>query len=105
MKQILVMMVAVVALVGCGSTPTNPSTTTNPNWVSDTSDSNNVKIEKAIRKELKKPEGELTKVDYEKVTALSLGLNQLTSVKGLEKLTQLKRLSLRSNKLTDVKGL
>ena len=54
-------------------------------------------IEKAIRKELKKPEGELTKVDYEKVTYLSLGLNQLTSVKGLEKLTQLKELNLRDN--------
>ena len=42
MKQILVMMAAVV-LVGCASTPTNP------NWVSDASDSNNVKIERAIR--------------------------------------------------------
>ena len=73
MKQILVMMAAVV-LVGCASTPTNP------NWVSDASDSNNVKIERAIRKELKKPKGEIAKADYEKVPTLSLGLNQLTDV-------------------------
>jgi len=36
---------------------------------------------------------------------LSLSLNKLTSVKGLEKLTQLEKLSLRANQLTDVKGL
>ena len=90
MKQLL-LICAVVALGGCGSTPTNP------NWVSDTSDSNNVKIEKAIRKELKKPEGELTKADYEKVTTLNLKYNQLTEVTGLEKLTQLTHLHLRYN--------
>ena len=49
-------------------------------------------IEAAIRKELKKPTGELTKTDYEKVTELVLYRNQLTDVKGLEKLTQLKQL-------------
>ena len=84
-------------------------------------------IEKAIREKLKKPTGELTKADYEKVTRLVLngeGLtslkelekltqlktlyligNQLTSVKELEKLTQLTWLNLNGNKLTDVKGL
>jgi Leucine-rich repeat (LRR) protein len=66
-------------------------------------------IEAAIRKELKKPTGELTKADLEKVTYLALrgsGLgNQLTDVKGLEKLTQLKWLDLGANQLTDVKGL
>ena len=84
-------------------------------------------IEAAIRKSLKKPTGELTKADLEKVrelylvddqltdvkwlekltklTALSLNHNQLTDVKGLEKLTQLKCLYLNQNKLTDVKGL
>ncbi len=46
-------------------------------------------IEKAIRKELKKPTGELTKADLEKVTLLYLRTQQLTSVKGLEKLNQL----------------
>ena len=62
-------------------------------------------IEAAIRKAAKKPTGELTKADYKKVTRLSLLGNQLTSVKGLEQLTQLKQLNLRANQLTDVKGL
>ena len=62
-------------------------------------------IEAAIRKAAKKPTSELTKVDYEKVTFLSLSNKQLTSVKGLEKLTQLKTLTLARNELTDVKGL
>ena len=84
-------------------------------------------IEAAIRNAARKPTGELTKSDLEKVTKLnlydnqltdvkglekltkltylSLGRNQLTNVKGLEKLTQLKQLQLQVNKLTDVKGL
>ena len=66
-------------------------------------------IEAAIRKKLKKPTGELTKADYEKVTSLSRLNTQprlsLTSVKGLEKLTQLTSLSLIGNQLTDVKEL
>ena len=68
-------------------------------------------IEAAIREELEKPTGELTKADYEKVTRLhtlnaSYSKNQLTDVKGLEKLTQLTWLDLRKNQLTEVpKGL
>jgi len=62
-------------------------------------------IEAAIRKATKKPTGELTKADLEKVTELNLNRSQLTDVKGLEKLTQLKSLYLSQNKLTDVKGL
>ena len=62
-------------------------------------------IETAIRRELNKPTGELTEADLEKVTELVLSENQLTDVKGLEKLTQLKRLFLDGNQLTDVKGL
>jgi len=54
-------------------------------------------IETAIRKAAKKPTGELTKVDYEKVKSLSIYSKQLTDVKGLEKLTQLRRLHLRDN--------
>ena len=63
-------------------------------------------IEKAIRKQLKKSEGELTKADLEKVTFLSLSDNHLTDVpKELEKLTKLETLFLTGNKLTEVKGL
>ena len=62
-------------------------------------------IEAAIRKAAKKPEGELTKADFEKVKAVVLNDRQLTDVKGLEKLTNLKVLYLSRNKLTDVKGL
>ena len=56
-------------------------------------------------KAAKKPMGELTKADLEKVTVLDLQDNQLTDVKGLEKLTQLTFLNLYCNHLTTVKGL
>ena len=62
-------------------------------------------IEAAIRKAAKKPAGELTKADLERVTFLGLSNKQLTSVEGLEKLGQLTRLTLLGNQLTDVKGL
>jgi Leucine-rich repeat (LRR) protein len=123
MKQILLMIavVALVALVGCGGgkqeetqalsqpesetppqiteTPQQPKTT-NEKLITDPI------VEKAVRKELEKPEGELTEADFEKVTRLDLAHKQLTDVpKGLEKLTQLKVLYLSGNQLTDVKGL
>jgi len=63
-------------------------------------------VEAAIRKELKKPTGELTKADLEKVTRLFLHSKKLTEVpKELEKLTKLEKLILNNNQLTDVKGL
>ena len=62
-------------------------------------------IEVAIRGVLQKSTGKLTKADLEKVTGLGIHQNQLTSVEGLEKLTQLEHLSLYNNKLTDVKEL
>ena len=55
-------------------------------------------VEKAIRKELKKPTGELTKADLEKVTFLDLSSKQLAAVpKGLEKCAQLRVLDLGDN--------
>ena len=63
-------------------------------------------IEKAVREELDKPTGELTKADLEKVTRLFLYGNKLTDVTALEKFTQLKVLSLADNQLAKVpKGL
>ena len=80
MKQILVIC-AVVALVGgCASTPK----------VIPNSPEAKAAIEAAIRKDAKKPTGELTKADLEKVTDLTIESNQLTDVTGLEKLTQLR---------------
>ncbi len=62
-------------------------------------------IEKAIRKDIKKPTGELTKADLEKVTSLDLDDNQLTDITALKELTQLTRLYLHNNQLTDVTAL
>ena len=113
-KQLLLMIV-VVALVGCGG-KSGPVNIADPI------------LEKAIRMRIKKPTGELTEADLEEVTSLSFddkkltevpkgleklphlfGLtfyeNQLASVKGLKKLTQLEGLGLHRNKLTSVKGL
>ena len=87
MKQLL-LICAVVALVGgCASTPK----------VVPNSPEAKAAIEAAIRKAAKKPTGELTQADLEKVTKLDLGKNKLTDVKGLEKLTQLKELYLYDN--------
>ena len=88
-------LLALVLGVGCGKKAESP-----------TVEIANPIVEKAIREELKKPTGELTKADLEKVTKLDLSFQQLTDVpKGLEKLTQLTKLYLNSNKLTDVTGL
>ena len=75
-------------------------------WISDPNDPNNVTIEAAIREEIWKPTGKLTKADLEEVPELNLESNQLTDVTGLEKLTQLERLGLEGNQLTELpKGL
>ena len=81
MKQLL-LICALVALVGCGESAEHQSAKV---------------IETAIREELKKPAGELTKADLEKVRHLSCSGLQLTDVKGLEKLNQLKVLYLDNN--------
>jgi len=55
-------------------------------------------IEDKIRNKSKKPKGELTKADLEKVTKLSLIDKQLTNVKGLEKFKHLRALNLENNR-------
>ena len=96
MKQILLSL-ALVALVG-GCHAGNKNMAEKAKAV--------ILIEEAIRKAANKPEGDLTKADYEKLKELDLGGHYLTEVpKGLDKLTQLTGLSLSDNRLTDVKGL
>jgi Leucine-rich repeat (LRR) protein len=86
-----------VALVGCGKKEEETSQKSElPKAVPEKLISNPI-VEKAIRRVLKKPTGELTKADLEKVTGLDLESNKLTDVKGLEKLTQLTELSLYDN--------
>ena len=107
MKQLL-LICAVVALVGCGKKDDPNTGVVNPDETSPKAIPEKLiddPVEKAIREELNMPTGELTEADLEKVTELILSGNQLTSVKGLEKLTQLKRLYLEHNKLTSVTGL
>ena len=88
MKQLL-LICAVVVLAGCGKKPLDPI------------------LEKVVRIELKKPEGELTKADFEEVKELHLDALELTKLpRGLEKCTELTSLSLTGNELTEVpKGL
>ena len=89
MKQILVMMAAVV-LVG-------QSVVAADKLIADAI------VEKAIRKSLKKPEGQLTEADLEKVTSLNLGGTQITheGLKEVAKLKQLDSLLLYNTKITD----
>jgi len=117
-------MIAAVALVGCGKNPAEESVfdqgrpdATKPSKPPAKTEAQiepeakafaegKAKIvEKEIRRQLKKPTGELTKADLEKVTVLNLNGKQLTFVKGLEKFTQLEYLYLTDNQLTNVKGL
>ena len=86
--KLILLIIAVVALVGCGKP-----------LISDPI------VEKAIRGQISKPKGKLTEVDLEKVTILVLSSNKLTDVTGLEKLTKLEELYLGDNQLTNVKGL
>ena len=109
MKQILVMMAAVV-LVGCGKKDDGNTGVVNPNKPSPKAVPEKLItdpiVEKKIRIKLKKLTGELTEADLEKITHLSFYGQVLTEVpKELEKLTQLERLGLHTNQLTDLKGL
>ena len=79
------LMIAVVALVGCGPTISDPI------------------VEKAIRVELKIPTGKLTRADLAKVTELDLTATLITDagLKEVAKMQQLKGLTLVGTKITD----
>jgi hypothetical protein len=93
MKQLL-LFIAVLAFVGCASTP-----------LFDLNDNSHVILEAAIRKEISKPTGELTKADLEKVTSLDIRDRPIRDVGPLVKLTRLKKLSISNNKITDISSL
>ena len=77
-----------VAMVGCSS---NPAEIADPI------------VERAVRYGLKKPTGELTKEDLEKVNMIGLGYSQITdaSLKEVVKLVNLTQLDLRFTQITD----
>jgi len=90
MKQLL-LICAVVALVGCGKKDDPNTGVVNPNESSPKVVPANIAdpiVEKAIRLEINKPEGELTKADFERVTVLFLINTQLTNANALVGLTQ-----------------
>ena len=102
MKQILVMMVAVV-LVGCSNETPEPSPASDPAATAYEKLIADPIAEKAVRKSLKKPEGELTAGDLEKVTRLILADTQITDVglKEVVKLQKLKSLKLNDTEISD----
>ena len=104
MKQILVIMAAVVLVGGCASTSKIQIVPNNATAKAE--------LEAAIRKAAGKPNGKLTNADFQKVTKIenSLGLHRglgpaLTDISPLAELTNLKRLTLGSHRLTDISPL
>ena len=96
-QHLFLLMIAVVALVGCGKKDDGNTGVVNPNKLSPKAAFEklitNPIFENAIRRQLKKSghlelvfpkPAELTKADLEKVTMLNLAYNKLTGVKGLE---------------------
>jgi len=113
MKQILVMMVAVV-LVGCGEkdydypntgvvNPNKPTPERDPVPLVNEKLIADPYVEKAVRKSLKKLTGELTKTDLVKVTILNMDNTQITDegLKELAKLQQLEELYMYRTQITD----
>ena len=93
--QKTIIIIGVAALVGCASMPE----------IVPNSPEAKAEIEAAIRAKLKKPTGELTKADLEKVTNLRLWHTQISDVSPLGELTQLTELSLWDNRVSDVSAL
>ena len=77
----------ILALVGCGKKDDGNTGVVKTNLPSPKATAEKLIadpiVEKAIRKQLKKPTGKLTKADLKKVTEINLYNNQRTGVKGL----------------------
>ena len=86
MKQILVMMAAVVGVMGCGTTKVDPNAPAKL--------INDPIVEKAVRSDytLNKPTGELTNADLAKVLRLNLSGWQITD-EGLKEVPKLQNLT------------
>ena len=77
-----------------------------PAWTSNPEDKNHALIEMFIRRKLDKRKGDLTKMDLEKVTVMTVYEGEaLEDLKPLAKLTKLKWLRLDSTKVTDLNPL
>ena len=93
MKHVLLMVAVVLGLCLPAAGAGRPENEERPAMI----------VEKAIRKQLKKPKGELAKVDLEKVVSLNLNFTKITDegLKELPKLKQLTYLRLFSTQITD----
>ena len=99
MRTVVLALIGMVLGIGCESPDGGGSSGAVPVPKANQTDSE--KIEAAIRKAIVKPSGKLTKADLEKVKVLQFPANtQLTSVDGLEKLSNLNYLMLDNNRLT-----
>ena len=95
-RRLSLLMIAGIMLLGCLGEPE-----VIPLSAEESADV----IETAIRGQVGKPEGELTKEDLEKVTALYIKRRRLSNITGLERLRKLQVLGLNDNSLTDVSTL
>ena len=106
MKQVS-LMIALVALVGCGKKEDGNTGVVNPNKPSPKAVPEKLItdpiVEEAIRKHLKKPTGELTEADLSKVAVVGVSYTELTDegLKGIAKMQQLEILSLTYTQITD----
>jgi Leucine-rich repeat (LRR) protein len=94
MTKTILSLLIVGLLVGCGTT----------SWTSDPSNPQNVIVETAIRKELNKPTGELTKEDLTKLKWVNLEDTKITDtgLKEVAKLVKFTELDLDRTNITDV---
>ena len=65
----------------------------------------NIALEKALRKQLKKSETEITQDDYDSITSLHLGGMGLSDISALKKCRNLTSLNLQMNDISDVSPL
>ena len=105
--KILYVTLALTLAIGCAKKEEETlALKTDPPKIALSSAEAKAVVESAIRLEINKPEGELTKADFERVTVLFLINTQLTNVNALARLTQLDTLLLQKNtNLTDISAL